>query len=189
MKIARLSVCVVLVASVGSACLPVKSRIPGVLDLRSDAADAPINYDEVPKSGQRAGFDSFAYGAGVAGSGDITIEDRNHYVVGFFPIMNESSAEEWKAALGDGALRNIAITEAFTPMAWLVGIAKGCIPCVGGFITGTYDFRARATRVQTVSSVREESIVPPGTTPIEDESVPPPLGDAVTTPVLPSQRY
>jgi hypothetical protein len=153
-----------LVIFASSGCYHVTSKVPGVLDLRSDGADSTVDSSQLPKGATREGFDAFAYGAGVTGAADVIIEDRNHYVIDLMPVFNESSSEEWKAALGDGALRNIAITEQLGGMSFLVSVVKSCIPCVGGFINGTWDFRARATRIQVTSSPRDESMVPPAAT-------------------------
>jgi len=153
-----------LIIFTSSGCYHVTSKVPGVLDLRSDGADSTVDSSPLPKGATREGFDAFAYGAGVTGAADVLIEDRNHYVIDLVPILNESSTEEWKSALGDGALRNIAITEQFGGMSVLLTLVKSCIPCVGGFTNGTWDFKARATRIQVTSSPRDESMVPPAAT-------------------------
>ena len=145
-----------------SGCLHVTSKIPGVLDLRSDGADAPANSEPLPNGATRAGFDSFAYGGGVTGGTDVQLEDRTHFALAFLPIANESSTEEWQQALGDGHLRNISINEQYGVMTWFVSFAKGLIPVVGGIIQGTWDVRAKATRIGGgAAAVRDESLVPP----------------------------
>jgi len=158
--------------SLGAGCTTVTSKIPGVLDLRSDGADAPVNSAALPPA--RSGFDGFAYGEGVKGGADVVIEDRSHFVLNLVPIANEFSTDEWRTAIGDQALRNVAITEQYTVMTWAVGFVKGLIPVVGGFITGTWDFRARGTRIlASGSSVRDESIPPP---PATDTGITPGVG-------------
>jgi len=151
-------------------CYTVTSKMPGVLDLRSDGQDAPVDHSELAQSAKRDGFGGIAFGGGVSGSGDVLIEDRNHYVLLLLPIMNESSSEEWRSALGDGQLRNIAITEGMSGMSVLSYLGKAiigsCLCGVGPFVAGTWDFKARATRIQAVANVREESIVPPADAPL-----------------------
>jgi hypothetical protein len=158
--------------SLGAGCVTVTSKVPGVLDLRSDGADAPVNTGALPPP--RSGFDSFAYGEGVKGGADVVIEDRSHFLLAFMPIFNDSSTEEWRTAIGDQALRNVAITEQYGVMTWAVAFVKGLIPAVGGLISGTWDFRARGTRIlASGGSVREESIPPP---PATDTAVSPGVG-------------
>ncbi len=143
-------------------CLHVTSKIPGVLDLRSDGADAPVNDEPLANGATRSGFDAFAYGGGVTGTTDVQIEDRNHFILALVPVANESSTEEWKQALGDGHLRNITVNEQFGVMTWFVAFAKGLVPFVGGFIQGTWDVRFKATRITGgAAAVRDESLVPP----------------------------
>ncbi len=145
-----------------SGCLHVTSKVPGVLDLRSDGADAPINTEPLPTGAARTGFDGFAYGAGVAGQSDVQIEDRNHFVLALIPIANESSTEEWQMALGDGHLRNVSMNEQYGVMTFFVAFVKGLVPVVGGFIQGTWDVRAKGTRIAGgAAAVRDESLPPP----------------------------
>jgi hypothetical protein len=153
-----------LVILASSGCFHVASKLPGVLDLRSDGGDCVVDHRPLPANATRKGFDAFAYGSGVSGTADVVIEDRNHYVINWMPIFNASSAEEWQSAVGRGALRDIAITERFGGMSLLLTVLKPCIPCVGPFITGTWDFKARATRILVRSSLRDEAIVPPPAT-------------------------
>jgi hypothetical protein len=143
----------------GAGCSTVTSKIPGVLDLRSDGAAAPVNTGALPPP--RSGFDGFAWGEGVKGGPDVVIEDRSHLALNLVPIANESSTEEWRTAIGDQALRNVAITEQESLMAVVVGIAKTCT-CILGVVSGTWDFRARGTRIlASGTSTRDESIPPP----------------------------
>lgn len=95
--------------------MTVTSKMPGVLDLRSDGADAPVRSEPLPPSATRTGFDAFAFGEGVKGGADVVIEDRSHFALSLIPIGNESSTGEWQAALGGQALRNVAVTTRSPP--------------------------------------------------------------------------
>lgn len=148
-----------LAASFGAGCSTVTSKIPGVLDLRSDGADAPLNSGELPPA--RSGFDGLLWGEGVKGGADVLIEDRSHFLLNLMPIANESSTDEWRTAMGDQALRNVAITEQESLLAGVIGIAKTCTGVLG-IIQGTWDFRARGTRIlASGTSTRDQSIPPP----------------------------
>lgn len=140
--------------------MSVTSKVPGVLDLRSDGADAPVNTGPLDAKATRSGFDGFAFGEGVKGGADILIEDRSHLLLNIVTIGNESSTEEWQAALGGQAMRNVTITEQESLMSWVVSMAKSCTGVLG-IIQGTWDFRARGTRILIGASTRDESITPP----------------------------
>jgi hypothetical protein len=165
-------VAVAFAAAGSSGCMHISSEVPGVLDLRSDGADAPVKADALPSNdASRSGFGAFFSGAGAQGSSDVTIEDRNTLVaVGpliLMSVVNSSSTEEWRAALGnDGALRNVTLGEQISIGAFGATLVKGiCLcPVIGGWVAPTIDFKASGTRIgQTASgaaSERETSIPP-----------------------------
>ena len=140
----------IVVAFSFTGCLHTTNVLPGVLDMRTDGSGAAAG-TPVPASAARTGFDGFAYGNGGTGGTDVVIEDRAHFAIALVPIFNESSTEEWQAALGDGALTNIVIADQFSVMTFVVSFVKGLIPFVGSFITSTADHRVTAKRVQATS--------------------------------------
>ena len=109
-----------------TACFHVTSNIPGVLDVRSDGSAAAPDASALPATATRTGLDNFLWGSGVSNASlksdwpamiegakspsEVTIEDRSwHWFTGLWPFGNESSSEEWTAALGTGSLRNVRI--------------------------------------------------------------------------------
>ncbi len=155
----------------GGGCMHITSEVPGVLDLRSDGAEAPVTTTPLPASDvTRDGVGGFFSGAGAQGSSDVTIEDRNSLVaIGplvLMSVLNSSSTEEWQAVVAtDGALRNVTIGEQISLGAIGATLVKGvCLcPIIGGWVAPTIDFKASGTRVGGFGSAaaeRETSIPP-----------------------------
>src|SRR5688572_29461011 len=139
-----LAVVAALVA-VSTGCRHVTTKVPGVLDLRSDGSSAELAKDAPKTSPQltRTGLDSIIYGDGVAVAGsDITIVDRKYWVLGLIGVLNESATEEISAALGDGAMKNVKVGDTYSPTNILIRIVGPAIPVVGqvlGWIVPPYD--------------------------------------------------
>jgi hypothetical protein len=112
-------------------CNHIDTRVPGVLDLRSDASDAPVD-QTAPKAEARAGLDGFFYGDGAIQSGaQVTVVDRKWWLFkGLVPVTNESATEEIAAAVGDSALRNVKFGEQESWMDVALVFASAGIPFV-----------------------------------------------------------
>ena len=155
-----------LAAVATSGCYHIDSQLPGVLDLRSDGADAPVETAALQPSEAvaRGGMSSFFLGDGATASGaEVSIVDRNHYILGWFPIFNPSSKEEWQAALGEsGALRNVQIGDQLSIMAWANALViQLCTFNLASIAAQTWDFTAKGTRIKADGSPRNESVPPP----------------------------
>lgn len=145
-------------ALVASGCLHITTKVPGVLDLRSDAAEAPAN--PKPPTGGRDGFDSILKGDGVQGKDNVTIDDRKFWVIGLIPLRDDGGPELINAAIGDGALRNVTIGEQFTLLDSLgYGIATDVISVctfgLGGILGAVmppWDFKMTAVRCKAGSA-------------------------------------
>jgi hypothetical protein len=139
-------------------CLHITTKVPGVLDLRSDAAEAGAN--PKPPSGAREGFDGFLKGDGVQGKDNVTIDDRKYWVIGLIPLRDEGGAELIQNAMGDGALRNVTIGEQFTLLDSLgseVFLAIGGVCTLGlldiaGAVLPPWDFKMTAVRCKASSA-------------------------------------
>lgn len=136
-----------------SACNHVTTKVPGVLDLRSDGSGATAA-KEAPKASpemMREGFSGIMYGDGLAGTADVTIVDRKYWVLGLVPILNESATEEIQAALGDGAMRNVKIGDSETGTDIIMSIVVRAIPVVNvlGLIMPPFDVTVSGTRIDT----------------------------------------
>ncbi len=117
-------------ALAGAGCNHITTRVPGVLDLRSDGSGAPAE-SQPAKAESRTGFDAILWGDGVQGSGSVTVVDRKYWLIkGLFPIANESATEEIAAATGDGALRNVHIGELYSGWDFGISVIVGIIPVV-----------------------------------------------------------
>jgi hypothetical protein len=136
-------------------CLHVTTDLPGVLDLRSDGSQAPLDNAVLPAGDAvaRGGVDSFLTGSGASGGPDVAIVDRQHWAISLVPVFNDGGNAEWDAALGKGALRDVIVGEQLSPAALGLTIAKECCTCgVGGLVASTLDVTGRGTRVQLVGA-------------------------------------
>lgn len=101
-----------------SACFPYHSKIPGVLDLRSDgmsAEPAPLPEEvraEKVGGAPRDGFEGFFLGQGMQSYGSkIMIEDRTYWLFWVIPMFNKSVAEEVANASRGQALRQVHLQQ------------------------------------------------------------------------------
>ena len=103
-----------------SACFPYHSRIPGVLDMRSDgmaAAPAPLPEEskaEKVEGGPRDGVQGFFLGSGMQSFGSrIVIEDRTYWLLWIFPMFNKSVVDEVNNASRGQALRQVQLQQEY----------------------------------------------------------------------------
>jgi hypothetical protein len=144
-------------------CQHITTKVPGVLDLRSDATEVPAN----PKApaGARDGLDSWIKGDGVQGKDNITISDRKFWVIGLIPLRDDSGTELINQAMGDGVLRNVTIGEQVTVMDSVgdycfLGVAIPCTLGIGSLLSfvmyptvglSPMDFKMTAVRAKAAS--------------------------------------
>lgn len=162
----------VLAALAGSSgCHHLTTKVPGVLDMRTDGSGATAA-PRKGNTGERAGFDGIMYGEGVQGTTDLKVTDRKYWVCSFFPIINESATEEITVAVGpNGALKNCRIGEQFTIMNWLTQVVVNVLPVVNvlNIIMPPHDFYFHGTPVEASAAVP---------LPATDTPPPPPPADA-----------
>ncbi len=122
-------------------CMHVTVAPPGVLDVRTDAADAPKAPALAPneETGPRGGFGWFVFGEGVAEvEGRTEIADRQHIVVGLVPVLNDMGAAETAAVTKGAALRDVRVGDglAGSDILWeLAGVLLA--PCTFGLSNPT----------------------------------------------------
>ena len=156
----------------GAGCLHITTKVPGVLDMRSDASEVPA--ETKPATGGRDGFSSILWGDGTQGTSNVTIQDRKYWVIGLIPVFNDSATEEIQAAVGDGVLRNVVIGEQFTLLD--MGLTYCAEPVISvctlglggilGLVLPPFDFKMTGTRGKAVSAGAEEP--PPPAAPGEE---------------------
>lgn len=135
-------------------CSHITTKVPGVLDMRSDGGLAPVDKDK--KSAERSGFDAIMNGEGVKGGSDVQVVDRKYWILDLFPVLNESATEEIGAAMGsDGALRNVRIGEQYSFANFGVGFCCGGVPILNcvispGSLGSPRDFHLWGTRIKPV---------------------------------------
>jgi hypothetical protein len=151
-------------------CLHITTKVPGVLDLRSDAAEVPAN--PKPPTGARDGFDSILKGDGVQGKDNVTLDDRKYWVIGLIPLRDDSGTELIQNATGDGGvLRNVTIGEQFTLLDSVGSVCVGAVGsvCVIGSLVGLVlppvDFKVTGVRGKAASASAEPP--PPAAAPGE----------------------
>ena len=140
---------------VGAGCNHMTTRVPGVLDLRSDGSDVPVD-NSPPKAESRSGFDSLLWGDGAQGAGQTTVVDRKYWIIGLIGIGNESATEEINAAVGNGAFRNVTIGEEYTFGDMAVGFCGSFIPLAGCVVHmqqggSPMDFKMSGTHVKIIA--------------------------------------
>ena len=160
---------IAVLGAASSGCYHITTHMPGVLDLRSDASEAPT--DSKPSKDARSGFDGILWGDGVDGAGTVSVDDRKYWVLGLFPVANESATEEVQSAVGDGALRNITVGEQVTPVDAGVffcaePVISFCTLGLGGllaFVLPAIDFKLTGTRATTIATAvpMDEPPAPP----------------------------
>ena len=149
-RMAGLLVCA---AVATSACQHYQTDVPGTLDLRSDAADAPSETQPLPPEVTRDGLEAWMKGAGVTvgGAGVVVAEDRAVWALRLFPL-GDGVADEAQGALGkSGALRALSLQEQISLFDAALVACTLPIPCVDlGTVTmlPTYTVRLTGTRVR-----------------------------------------
>ncbi|MBI1948147.1 MAG: hypothetical protein HYS27_20830 [Deltaproteobacteria bacterium] len=161
----------------GSACHHLTTKVPGVLDMRTDGSGAGPATRKAG-AGERTGFDGLMLGEGVTGSSELKVVDRKYWVCSFFPIINDSATEEIQLAVGSEALKNCRIGQQFTIMNWLTSVVVQAVPVVNvlGIIMPPQDFHFWGTPVKAGGDV---ALPPPDAPP---DAPPPPDGAVVPTP-------
>jgi hypothetical protein len=126
----------VLLAALAGGCSHVTTKVPGVLDLRSDGALAPL--EKEPPKGQRDGFDAILHGDGVTGTSEVKVVDRKYWILNLVPVVNDSATEEIGQAMGrEGALRNVRIGEQYTFFNFAVAYCCSVVPIVNCIVMPT----------------------------------------------------
>jgi hypothetical protein len=100
-----------------SACFHITTKVPGVIDMRSDGADMPTDTKPLTlgRDVSRTGVEAILMGDGTQQSGArVTVADRKFWAVGLVPLVNASTSEEIQAAVGTGTLRRVKVGESET---------------------------------------------------------------------------
>jgi hypothetical protein len=155
----RLTALAVLALSLTSGCYHITTKVPGVLDLRSDGSGAETD-SAGPKDGSRTGFDAILWGDGVQGSGQVTVVDRKYWFIGLIPMGNESATEEIGSATGTGALKGVMIGEQYTLIDFGIGFCATYIPIAGCFVPPR-DFKLSGSRVKPSSGAAASDLASP----------------------------
>ena len=113
-----------------AACQHYQTDLPGVLDLRSDGAEAPLETRPLPADAARQGLEAWMKGAGTSGTTTVVAEDRALWALRLFPLGDGAKGEVAVALGKDGALRALALHEEISAFdAALFGCTLP-IPCV-----------------------------------------------------------
>lgn len=150
---------VVLAALIGG-CSHITTKVPGVLDLRSDASAVAVETAGLPTQ-PRSGTDGIVYGEGVQlgpGADKVKVVDRKYWAIGLIPILNDSATEELTVAMGTGALRDLTMGEevSITGAALAVGAqVANVVPVVGQLVSlvgaltlPPFDMKVSGTRIK-----------------------------------------
>lgn len=138
-----LVLCVPLVAS---GCFRYQTRVPGVVDLRSDGSEVPRAAPRPPPDGKLSRTDAFSLlegeGVRVEGSG-VSVEDRHVFARGLIPVWNTSAEEELAAALAlGGGLAEVELGEEVGLLDIGISLVASCLPVIGFVGLSTYTFHA-----------------------------------------------
>ena len=159
------------------ACFPYHSRIPGVLDLRSDgmqAQKAPLPAevnDSSIQGGPRQGLESFFLGKGMQTFGSkIAIEDRTYWLFWILPMFNKSVAEEISSATRGQALREVHLQQQYALNDVLIVYGSqflNMVPVVGNVaatvaavLTPSQTISLSGVRIQALGSASPAAATP-----------------------------
>ena len=121
-------------AAVCAGCNHIDTRVPGVLDMRSDGA--ALATAEPLTVRPRDGLDGFVAGPGIASTGGaVSVEDRQHFALLLIPLMNDNATEELRICTEKAAVRDITIGDGRTggDALWVAaGYVASVVPFVGG---------------------------------------------------------
>ena len=126
----HIAIPLVLAVALGSGCLHTNTKLPGVLDLRSDGSDAATVTTALEKPDAeitRTGFGAIMWGDGLQVTGDkLALQDRQWHAIGLIPVFNDQLEAEYKAMPQGTALRGVVIGDQLS----LVDIALEIVPTV-----------------------------------------------------------
>ena len=141
-----------LVVVASSGCLHIGAELPGVLDLRSDGAEASTLTTELPAGDavNRAGFSGILLGDGATAAGEkASVVDRQHYLIDLVQLT-DGPKDELAAGVGKDAWRDVFVGDQFSlPDFGELLVKSYCTFGIGVFANGTWDFKATGTRIQT----------------------------------------
>lgn len=112
------------------ACQHYESDLPGVLDLRSDGMETPVESRPLPKEAAREGLESWMKGQGVTGSTDVIAEDRAVWALRLWALGDGLKPEVETALAGPGALRRVTLKEELSALDAAFFACTLPIPCV-----------------------------------------------------------
>lgn len=160
----------------GGGCFRYQTRVPGVLDLRSDAAEVPRAATEEPNDDEitREKGLAFLEGEGVRTEGAVvTVEDRHYFLRGIVPVWNTSAHEELHAALAlGGGLAEVEIGEEQGAIDVAIGLLASFLPFAGYLAPSVFTFHARGEAL----ALDDRAATPsePWTSPPPPAALPPP---------------
>lgn len=145
------------------------SKLPGVLDLRSDGSGAAPQNDAVKTSPEvtRDGLGGWMSGEGLKVAGDkVSIEDRQWHILGLFPAFNDMGAAEYAALPKGMAMRGVKVGDAIGTTDVILQIVIGAIPCVScANVAPRMTVSVSGARVQGGGGAAIEAAPPPDATP------------------------
>jgi hypothetical protein len=174
-----------------SACFRYQTRVPGVLDMRTDASAAKVAPAEAPLGpNNRRGIKGLAIGRGVNVAPEgVRVEVRRWWLHGGLLLTGDASSEVRAATEISGALRDVVIRERQAPLDVLFSLVGRNVP-LGVWIIPPYSFEATgvpvvppraAGRARPLLPARPPNPLddlPPPPMPIDEADEGPPPGDA-----------
>ncbi len=182
----HLAIPLVLAAALSSGCMHTTSKLPGVLDLRSDGSGAAPENDAVKTTPEvtRDGLGGWLTGEGLKVTGDkVVIEDRQWHIIGLFPAFNDMGAAEYAALPKGTTMRSVKVGDGLVGTDVILAIAPSLvswIPIVN--LVGLINLAPRmtlnvsGTRVQGGAGAALETAPPTSDVPPADATPTPPSG-------------
>ncbi len=106
------------------------SKLPGVLDLRSDGSGAAPANDAVKTTPEvtRDGIGGWLTGEGLKIAGDkVVIEDRQWHIIGLFPAFNDMGAGEYAALPKGTAMRGVKVGDGLVGTDVILALAPSLV--------------------------------------------------------------
>lgn len=131
-------------------CYRYVTRVPGVLDMRSDASGADARKVARPSDPDlvRSGLEAEVLGPGlVVEANEVRVRERRVWVRGLIPLVDDSSGEEIGAALHGGALRDVVIGDEIDGVSVIVTVVVPSLLPITGLVLPPFTFVARGTPI------------------------------------------
>ncbi len=150
-------------AASSTGCYRYVTRLPGVVDLRTDGEGAERATEvRIDPDTRREGIAALALGGGAElRAGHVSVEERHYWFLGAIPILNTSARDEVAAAVGaSGALRRVTIGEEMSAFDAFMAVVGRLLP-LAQYVLPSYTFSFSGDAVMAPPRAGSQNAPPP----------------------------